>query len=66
MFTSGGSALRRDRVLFVERTGELRYDARLSAFRHGAEGKPSLKRAIEYHVADPKPGDLSMDRMKRK
>ena len=30
----------------------------------GAEGKPSLKRAKESVVADPKPGDLSMSRMK--
>ena len=33
-----------DSVLFVERTGELRYEARLSGGR-GAEAKASLKRA---------------------
>ena len=32
--------------------------------RSGAEGKPSLKRAKESVRADPKPGDLSMSRMK--
>ena len=34
-----------NRVLFVERSGELSMPARLSAARRGAEGKPSLKRA---------------------
>jgi hypothetical protein len=34
-----------DCVLFVERTGELRHDARLNAIRHGVEAKASLKRA---------------------
>ena len=32
--------------------------------RYGAEGKPSLNRAIKLHAVDPKPGDLSMDRVK--
>ncbi len=36
---------KRDRVLFVERSGELRWLARLRARRPGAEGKPSLNRA---------------------
>ena len=30
----------------------------------GAEGKPSLKRAIKLRAIDPKPGDLPMVRMK--
>jgi hypothetical protein len=29
-----------------------------------AEGKPSLNRAIQLHYIDPKPGDLSMGRVK--
>ena len=33
-------------------------------FRSGAEGKPSLNRAKESVGADPKPGDLSMSRLK--
>ena len=32
--------------------------------RYGAEGKPSLNRANESHIIDPKPSDLSMARMK--
>ena len=31
----------------------------------GAEGKPSLNRAKEFVVVDPKPCDLSMARVKR-
>ena len=38
--------------------------ARLSTKRYGAEGKPSLNRARESCVVDPKPGDLSMARLK--
>ena len=44
---------------------------KVKRFRRGAEGKPSLKRAkeplavlLESVNADPKPGDLSMSRMK--
>ena len=37
----------RNRVLFVERSGELFVVARLSTRRYGAEGKPSLNRAKE-------------------
>jgi len=33
--------------------------------RYGAVGKPSLNRATELHVIDPKPGDLPMGRLKR-
>ena len=53
-----------DRVLFVERSGELRLLARLRTKRSGAEGKPSLNRAVESAGADPKPGDLPMSRLK--
>ena len=35
----------RDLVLFVERANELWYAARLSTWRYGAVGKPSLNRA---------------------
>ena len=55
-----------DIVLFVERSSELRYIARLSTRRCGAAEKSSLKRARESNKVDPKPGDLSMVRMKLK
>ena len=64
MFTSTQSTLRCDVVLFVERSGELLYMARLSTLRYEAEGKPSLNRANKSYVIDPKPSDLSMVRMK--
>ena len=53
-----------DCVLFVERSGELQSVARLSFRRSEAEGKPSQKRARKSYIADPKPGDLPMSRLK--
>ena len=53
----------RDRVLFVERSGELRSLARLRAKGPEPEGNQVL-RGPESVGADPKPGDLSMSRMK--
>ena len=53
-----------DIVLFVERSSELRYVARLSTRRYGAAEKSSLKRASKLYDVDPKPGDLSMARLK--
>ena len=32
--------------------------------RIGAEGKPSVNSTKKLHAADPKPGDLSMSRLK--
>ena len=42
----------------VNVTGEVKF------LRNGAEAKASLNRAIQSVVIDPKPGDLSMSRMK--
>ena len=64
MFTSRQSTLRCDVVLFVERSGELFYMARLSTRRYEVEVKASLKRAKKSYGIDPKPGDLSMSRLK--
>ena len=64
MPTSTESTFMCDRVLFVERSGELMYAARLSDWSHGAAARASLNRAKELHVLDPKPGDLSMSRLK--
>ena len=64
MFTSTQRALRLDVVLFVERSGEFMYAARLSTGRYGAEGKPRVNSPRELHIIDPKPGDLSMCRLK--
>ena len=64
MLTNTQSALRRNEVLFVERSGELLYMARLRIRRFEAEAKASLNRARKSYVIDPKPSDLSMVRMK--
>ena len=45
-----------DRVLFVERSGELPVLARLRLRRAGAEGKPSLKRAFIVSIGRPETG----------
>ena len=52
-----------DRVLFVERSGELPVLARLSTEGAEPEGNRVLI-AREYGAIDPKPGDLSMSRLK--
>ena len=52
-----------DRVLFVERSGELRSLARLSTAGAEPEGNQVL-RGPESVGVNPKPGDLSMSRMK--
>ena len=64
MFTSRQSTLRCDVVLFVERSGELFYMARLSTKKYEVEEKSSLKRASKSYEIDPKPSDLSMSRLK--
>ena len=63
MLTSSYSPLKGGSVLFVERSGELRYSARLSRIC-GAEAKASLNRATKYYAVDPKPSDLAMSRLK--
>ncbi len=55
--------IRRDRVLFVERSGELAAAGKVKHLRCGAEGKPSLKRAKSQRT-QTEPGDLPMSRMK--
>ena len=50
--------------VYKQTNSELRYLARLSTKRYGAEEKSSLKRAKKSNVVDPKPGDLSMARLK--
>ena len=64
MFTSRQSTLKCDVVLFVERSGELFYMARLSTKMYEVEEKSSLKRARKSYEIDPKPSDLSMSRLK--
>ena len=52
-----------DSVLFVERSGELQSVARLNDKVMKPKGNRVLI-AREYGAIDPKPGDLSMSRLK--
>ena len=38
--------------------------SKVKLLSNGAEGKPSVKSTKQLHVIDPKPGDLSMGRLK--
>ena len=53
-----------DEVLFVERSGELMYQASLSYSVAEAKGNRVLIARIKFVALDPKPGDLSMSRLK--
>ena len=63
MLTSSRSTLKCDGVLFVERSG-VYVCSKVKSLRFEAAGRPSLNRAKELHVYDPKPSDLPMDRLK--
>ena len=64
MFTSCGSAEGRDRVLFVERSGELLMPARLSGQKPRSRRETKSEQGVKLVLVDPKPGDLSMSRLK--
>ena len=53
-----------NRVLFVERSGELRILARLSSQAAEPKGYRVLIGRVKSVGVDPKPGDLPMSRMK--
>ena len=53
-----------DRVLFVERSGELRLLARISEEITDPKGNQVLIGRHKSVGVDPKPGDLSMSRLK--
>ena len=58
-----GHRIKVNRVLFVERSGELRWLARLRIKDPEPKGNQVLT-GPESVRADPKPGDLSMSRLK--
>ena len=65
MFTSRQSHLKGDVVLFVERSGELFYMARLSTEKVRSRREiESEKGEYKSYIIDPKLSDLSMSRMK--
>ena len=51
-------------VLFVERSGELRSLARLSTKKVRSRRDTKSEKGVKSVEVDPKPGDLSMSRMK--
>ena len=53
-----------DEVPFVEWSGELLYAASLRYSVPEAKGNRVLTGRIKLHAIDPKPGDLSMSRLK--
>ena len=53
-----------NRVLFVERSGELRSLARLMTKGQEPKGNQVLIGRVKSVGVDPKPGDLPMSRMK--
>ena len=65
MFTSRESDLKRDLVLFVERSSELLCMARLNFMKGWSRSESeSEKGEFKSYVIDPKPSDLTMVRMK--
>ena len=64
MFTSCGRALYAQPRTFCRTVRRVTLAGKVKSLRDGAEGKPSLKRAEESVGVDPKPGDLSMSRLK--
>ena len=64
MLTSTQSTLKCDVVPFVEWSGELLYGASLSDSVTEAKGNRVLIGRMKLHAIDPKPGDLSMGRLK--
>ena len=64
MLTSTQSTLKCDEVPFVEWSGELLYVASLSDSVAEAEGNRVLIGRMKLLAIDPKPGDLSMSRLK--
>ena len=64
MLTSSQSPLKGDGVPFVEWSGELMYAASLRYSVPEAKGDRVLTGRMKLYALDPKPGDLSMGRMK--
>ena len=64
MFTSCGTMFYVEPRTFCRTVRRVALAGEVKHQRGGAEGKPSLNRANESVGADPKPGDLSMSRLK--
>ncbi len=55
---------RSDCVLFVERSGELLIIARLNTYKVWSRRETESEEGGKLVLVDPKPGDLSMSRLK--
>ena len=64
MFTSRGRAFKARLRTFCRTDRRVTLCSEVKDLRSGAEAKASLNRANELHDVDPKPGDLSMARLK--
>ncbi len=64
MFTSRGSAFEARPCTFCRTDRRVATASEVKVLSTGAEAKASLKRAKQLASADPKPGDLSMARLK--
>ena len=64
MLTNSGRHANADCVLFVERSGELLLPARLSTKKVRSRRETESEKGEKLVLVDPKPGDLSMSRLK--
>ena len=64
MFTSCGTPLYGEPRTFCRTVRRVITTGEVKDAKSGAEGKPSLNRAKKSVNVDPKPGDLSMSRLK--
>ena len=64
MLTNSGRHANADCVLFVERSGELLLPARLSTKKVRSRRETESEKGEQSVAYDPKPGDLSMSRLK--
>ena len=64
MLTNSRRAFEPNGVLFVERSGELLMPARLSTNKVRSRRDTKSEKGVKSVSVDPKPGDLSMSRLK--
>ena len=64
MFTSCGRALYAQPRTFCRTVRRVTLTGEVKDLRSGAEAKASVKSTVESLIIDPKPGDLSMSRLK--
>ena len=64
MLTNSRRSVSSDCVLFVERSGELLILARLNTKKVWSRRETKSEEGVKLVLVDPKPGDLSMSRLK--